>query len=207
MQMDFLRAYQPSQRPNPVRSLPGPRYQAVRWRGVAFGAVLLAVATGAAALVHSGAAARLLPWVIALRDGPAARSDVRSFLARATLQTLHDANLTGNYDVFRALAAPDFRAANSPEALARIFAGLRRENVDLSVAAVTEPVWEEASGISGSGHYRIGGKFATGRHGVRFALAYASVDDQWRLIEIGVAADLLPQSTAQFVGPAPAQSK
>ncbi len=42
------------------------------------------------------------------------------YLIRSTLLTLNDADRTGNYTVFRELAAPDFQATNSPADLRAI---------------------------------------------------------------------------------------
>ncbi len=170
-----------------------------RWQRIGFGILLLTVsAATVAGLVISGVPEMLLwPGTSSRGDATAAENEAPVFLARATLMTLHDANLTGNYGVFRALAAPDFQALNSTDALARIFSGLRRENVDLSVAAVAPPRWDTGSGVTTDGLYRIGGTFTTGRHMVRFALAYVAVEDQWRLIEISVAADPSPRPASR----------
>ena len=146
-----------------------------------------------AGIVISGAPDRLLPLdALAGGTATAATNEAQVFLARATLMTLHDANRTGNYGVFRALAAPGFQASNSTEALAQIFSGLRRENVDLSVAAIAPPAWDTGRDISTDQLYRISGSFVTGRHAVRVALAYTAVEENWRLLEISVTAEPAP---------------
>lgn len=190
-----------------------PRRPPLPWQRIRSGILLLGVSAAVAGLIISGAPEMLLRPdsffrgdAIAHGNAPAEKQEAPVLLARATLMTLHDANVTGNYSVFRALAAPDFQALNSTEALARIFSGLRRENVDLSVAAVAPPTWDGGSGVTTDRLYRISGTFMTGRHTVRFALAYTAIEDQWRLIEISVAADPSPRSTAQTVRPQPSQS-
>ena len=161
-----------------------------RRRRIAFGALLLAVSGSAAAIVLSDGAGGLPRSRFGLFAHTAEGTlDAPAFLARSTLMALNDANRTGNYGVLHALAAPDFQAANSAEALAGIFEGLRREGVDLSMAAVAPPSWEAPSAIGPDRLLRLRGAYRTGRHAVRFVLAYAAVANDWRLIEISVAAE------------------
>ena len=163
----------------------------LRWLG--FGALLLTATTATAAVVLTDLPGRILSAKSGLAFGDEqGGSDAPVFLARSTLMALNDANRTGNYGVLRALAAPGFQSANSGEALARIFEGLRREGVDLSIAAVRPPSWAVPSVIGTDGLLRLRGAYSTGRHAVRFALAYAPVGDDWRLIEISVAAEPAP---------------
>ena len=166
----------------------GGRRGRLRW--FAFGTLLLAVSISAAALVLTGLPDDLLRSRLGLLAPSNGETlDAPAFLARSTLMALNDANRTGNYGVLRALASPDFQAANSAEALARIFEGLRREGVDLSIAAVVPPAWETPSAVGPDQLLRLRGAYRTGRHTLRFALAYAAVANDWRLIEISVAAE------------------
>jgi hypothetical protein len=59
-------------------------------------------------------------------------------LVRTTLLALDQANKTGNYTVLRDLGAPGFQI-NTAARLAEIFAGHRRDNLDLSGVAVIDP--------------------------------------------------------------------
>src|SRR5438552_3852933 len=58
-------------------------------------------------------------------------------LVRSTLLALDHANKTGNYTVLRDLAAPAFQV-NTAARLAEIFAGHRREGLDLSGVIVID---------------------------------------------------------------------
>ena len=60
--------------------------------------------------------------VLKIPDGTA-----QSILIRRTLLTLNDANLTGNYTVFRDRAAPSFQSANNAAKLSEIFTKLRTQ--------------------------------------------------------------------------------
>ncbi len=198
MHRDLPEVYLASPRLKPERSAPtSNRTSTPLLQQIGFGILLMTASAAAAAFVISGAPAKLLRLEAAFYgDASAEFREAPAFLARSTLMALHDANTTGDYGVFRALAAPGFQALNSSEALAQIFAGLRREQVDLSVAAVASPNWETSSAIAEDGLYRLRGALETGRHAVRFALAYATVDEQWRLIEISVAAEPVTQRGA-----------
>ena len=167
------------------------------WRRSAIVGLVLAIA-GAAAFAATAAltapdwsgAARWPTslWSVSSADAQST-DDQPDYLARSTLMALNDANRTGNYSVLRDLASPAFQSVNSPAALARIFEGLRREHVDLSVAALVAPVWDAPPAFSRDGLYRIAGHYRAGRHLVRFSLAFVLIDESWRLIEIGVRAE------------------
>lgn len=190
MHRDLPGVFLAGPRPKPERRPPTSTDPMPLLQRISFGILLMTASAAAAALVITGVPGKLanLEWVSG-SGGAAGMREAPAFLARTTLMALHDANVTGNYGVFRALAAPGFQAMNSPDALARIFAGLRREQVDLSVAAIALPSWDRPSTIAADRLYRLAGTFETGRHAVRFALAYMTVDEQWRLIEISVAAE------------------
>ena len=198
MHRDLPEGYLPSTRPKPERPAQSsqPRHTTPLLQQICFGMLLMTASAAAAALVISGAPAKLLGIETAWHSEATALREAPAFLARSTLMALHDANMTGNYGVFRALAAPGFQALNAPESLAQIFAGLRREQVDLSVAAVAPPTWESPPAIAADRLYRLRGTFETGRHAIRFALAYTTVDEQWRLIEISVTAGPVAQRSA-----------
>jgi hypothetical protein len=110
-------------------------------------------------------------------------------LVRSTLMTLHDANRTGNYSVLRDLAAPPFQAANAPDQLASIFAAHRAAGLDLSVAASEAPRWDAPPEIGKDGLLRLKGHYETDRWVLRFALMFAPLLLEWRLMEVSVVAE------------------
>jgi hypothetical protein len=107
-------------------------------------------------------------------------------LVRTTLLALDQANKTGNYTVLRDLAAPGFQV-NTAARLAEIFAGHRRDNLDLSGVAVIDPQLTVLPQIEANGMMRMAGFFPSVPKQVNFELAFAPVDGQWRLFGISVA--------------------
>ena len=107
-------------------------------------------------------------------------------LVRTALLALDQANKTGNYTVLRDLAAPGFQV-NTAARLAEIFAGHRRDNLDLSGVAVIDPQLTVLPQIEANGMMRMAGFFPSVPKQVNFELAFAPVDGQWRLFGISVA--------------------
>lgn len=120
-------------------------------------------------------------------------------LVQSTLGALHDANRTGNYVVFRLLAAPAFQVTHSAEDLARIFAGQRQFPLDLAAISVDEPEWDGEPVPSAAGVLRLAGSYpATEDLRLRFDFSYQRIDERWRLLDIETT--LRPASIAALVG-------
>jgi len=107
-------------------------------------------------------------------------------LVRSTLLALDHANKSGNYTVLRDLAAPGFQV-NTAARLAEIFAGHRRENLDLSGVIVIDPQFSLLPQIEANGLMRMTGFFPSVPKQVNFDLIFAPVGGQWRLFGISVA--------------------
>jgi len=107
-------------------------------------------------------------------------------LVRTTLVALHQANLTGNYTVLRDLAAPGFRDRNTAADLARIFAPIRDENIDLGAIVVLDPELARQPAIAENGMLHIEGTLRTRPTPVRFELLFQPVDDAWRLFGVSI---------------------
>ncbi|MDR3463636.1 MAG: hypothetical protein P4L76_15100 [Beijerinckiaceae bacterium] len=107
-------------------------------------------------------------------------------LVRQTLTALDQANKTGNYTVFRDLAASSFANVNNAAKLAEVFAGERREHLDLSGVLVLDPQLTVLPEIDEAGRMRMAGFFPSVPTQVNFRLIYEPVDGLWRLGEIGV---------------------
>jgi len=108
-------------------------------------------------------------------------------LIRSSLIALDQANKTGNYTVLRDLGAPNFQATNTAARLGDIFAGLRRDKVDLSGVAALDPQLTLLPQIEPNGLMHMIGFFPSVPAQVKFELAYAPVDGQWKLFGISVA--------------------
>jgi len=118
-------------------------------------------------------------------------------LVRSSLLALDHANKTGNYTVLRELGAPGFQA-NTAAKLSEIFAQLRRDNLDLSGAAVTDPQLTVMPEISSNGLLHMKGFFPGSSAQINFELLYAPVDNQWRLFGVSVG---LGQANTASKGP------
>ena len=59
-------------------------------------------------------------------------------LAKATLLTFNDANVTGNYTVFHAKLSKPFRQQFSPERLEETFKDFARKEIDFEIQAKQE---------------------------------------------------------------------
>jgi hypothetical protein len=133
-------------------------------------------------------------------------------MIRSTLMALNQADATGDYTVFREMAAPAFQESNSPARLTEIFTNLRRRNLDLSPVLLFQPKLFRKPEINANGMLRITGFFPTAPEQVNFDLIFQPVQGRWRLF--GIAADTsrgqptlqLPAEPAEVV-PSPQAAK
>jgi hypothetical protein len=107
-------------------------------------------------------------------------------LVRSTLLALDHANKSGNYTVLRDLGAPAFQV-NTAARLAEIFAGHRREGLDLSGVIVIDPQFSLLPQIEANGLMHMTGFFPSVPKQVNFDLIFVPVGGQWRLFGISVA--------------------
>lgn len=129
-------------------------------------------------------------------------------LVRSALLALDHANKTGNYTVFRDLAAPGFREANTAARLGDIFAGQRKDKLDLAGVAALEPQLTLLPQIESNGFLRLAGFFPSVPTQITFELLYEPIAGQWRLfglnVSLGQAAPAAP-ALAENARPAPAE--
>ena len=131
-----------------------------------------------------------LPSAIALRfsiaaDQPAstanatANVDARklaSLLIKNALISVNQGNLTGNYTVLRDLASPGFRERNSAADLAKIFAGLREQKIDLSPIVLLDPVITQSKFNKEQQQLRMAGFFPSAPEQVKFDLTFQMIN-------------------------------
>lgn len=129
-------------------------------------------------------------------EAPMSAPDVPSAaaLVRATLLSLNEANLTGNYSVLRDASAPEFRRGFTEARLASIFAVLREKRVDLSTSVTLEPVIAHTDYMPSRHVVAYRGRVpaaATGslRFDVNFDVAYQYVEGRWRLFMLDLSLD------------------
>jgi len=107
-------------------------------------------------------------------------------LIRNAVVALHQANVSGNYAVLRAIGAPGLQQANSPASLSEAFSDLRGRGIDLAHIAAVNPSLKSPPTITEQGLLTLSGFFPVGDEQVGFDLAFQMVNERWRLFGIGV---------------------
>ena len=108
-------------------------------------------------------------------------------LIRSTLIALNQANESGNYTVFRDLAASAFQGANSAADLSELFGPLRRQRIDIMPIIFVPPKPTQPPSIDERGHLRLVGYFPTQPLQVNFDLTFQQAGAEWKLYAISVA--------------------
>ncbi len=111
-------------------------------------------------------------------------------LVRSTLIALNDANLSGDYAVLHALAAPSLQHDVSTAKLAASFKTFRAQKIDIAAIAVLTPAFIKPPTVDKDGFLRVAGIFPSRPLQLRFSIAYQLVDGSWRMA--GLAADAEP---------------
>jgi len=107
-------------------------------------------------------------------------------LVKATLMTLNDANLTGDYRVFHARLSGPFRQQFTPERLKQSFREFNEKNVDIDIVCALQPVWEQPPFVDPQGKLILRGMFPTEPTRVSFEMDFVAWDGDWKLIRINV---------------------
>jgi hypothetical protein len=123
-------------------------------------------------------------------------------LVQTAVVALSQANLTGNYSVLHALAAPDFQRANPPEKLAQVFAEVRK--IDLTPVILYSPILTRPPIIDDKNMLRLTGYYKTAPQQVLFDLLYQPVAGHWRLFGISVGTQAPQAAAAAPTAEAPA---
>lgn len=113
-------------------------------------------------------------------------------LIRTTIIGLNHANRTGNYTVFRDLAAPSFRLANASAKLAEIFSKIRGRNLDLGPVVIFTPKLLEKAKIDDRDFLHLRGFFATRPEQVNFNLVFQNIKGNWLLFGISLNTSKAP---------------
>jgi hypothetical protein len=126
-------------------------------------------------------------------------------LMRNALIALDQANKTNEYSILRATASAAFQV-NSTGKLSEIFAGQRREGLNLAYAAILEPKWTVEPQIEASGMIHMAGTFEVSPVPVAFDLLFTQQNGQWLLFGISVGLVKPPADAAAPAAPAPAKA-
>ncbi|MGH1352224.1 MAG: hypothetical protein ACRBBN_15655 [Methyloligellaceae bacterium] len=109
-----------------------------------------------------------------------------------TLLALNEANLTGNYTVFRDAASPGLRETVTSAKLAEIFSDLRGKNIDFSPLLLFNPVLSKKPEIGGDNLLRLTGFIPTKPLQLNFQMIFTNLDDTWMIHGIAVDAVKAP---------------
>jgi hypothetical protein len=124
-----------------------------------------------------------------------------AILVQTAVVALSQANLTNNYTVLYALAAPDFQQNNTPEKLAQVFANVRK--IDLTPVILYSPQLSRPPVIDDKGMLRLTGFYKTAPQQVLFDILYQPVEGRWRLYGISVGTQAAQPAQAAPVAAAP----
>jgi hypothetical protein len=132
--------------------------------------------------------------------GPPPMPDVYALNLRIrnTIIALNQANITGNYTVFRELATPSFQGSNNPARLTDTFAALRKRDIDMSPVFFFNPKLIRKPEIRPDGLLRLTGYFPTKPEQINFDMMFQFVDGRWRLH--GIAVDTIPATGTANAG-------
>jgi hypothetical protein len=164
--------------------------------GVLLTLVLAGLGCGALLFATSASAQAPKPAATAKPAAGAQSFNMAAIVAliRNSLIALDHGNKTNNYTVLRDLAAPAFQI-NTAARLSDIFAGLRRDGLDMSGVVVVDPTLTLGPKIEKNGLLHVSGAFPYGPQILNFDLTYAPVENQWRLFGISVALKPAPAPT------------
>lgn len=169
----------------------------------------LTAAAVATLLLVGGSAA----WAqAAKREAPKAETGAKAampsaeqlaILIQTAVVATSQANLTGNYSVLHALAAPGFQQANPPEKLAQVFAQWRANRIDLTPIIIYSPILRAAPVIDDKNMLQLSGYYRTAPQQVHFDLMFQPVGGQWRLFGINLSTQPAQVAGAEGAPPAP----
>ena len=134
---------------------------------------------------------------------------VEEVMAKTSLLTLNDANLTGNYDVLYAKMGKPFRDRFTADALKQAFKSFAGRHID-AIAAM--PIVQTTPPrLGGNGGLMLRGYFDTRPSRLTYELDFAVSEREWKLIAIDVkvrsqavseaeATDLVAHASADMSG-------
>ena len=155
--------------------------RSVAWLGVAVGLALALLPINAHAAEQRRPAAPTVAPAAAAQ--PPIPYPLALILIRGHLAALQQADETGNYQVLEGLGSRAFQAANPPQRLAQMFAGLRAYNI--SAVLVTEPKFTELPHLTVEGMLAMRGQYVIDGKLLQFTLIFQPEAGHWRMFGIG----------------------
>ena len=114
--------------------------------------------------------------------------DEQDVLIRSTLTTFNDANMTGNYSVLLAKAAPQFQAQFTADKLAESFEQFRKNQLYFEEVVTADYDSYEKAKLDADGALVLAGVFKTDELTVKYKLRFAQTNKVWKVIGIDVDA-------------------
>lgn len=114
--------------------------------------------------------------------------DEQDVLIRSTLMTFNDANMTGNYSVLLAKAAPQFQAQFTADKLAASFEQFRKSELYFEDVVTADYDSSEKAKLDTDGALLLVGAFKTDELTVKYKLRFAQTNKVWKVIGIDVDA-------------------
>jgi len=119
-------------------------------------------------------------------------------MVRATIAAVHQANFTENYSVLHGMTTPALQSRVTANQFGAAFAGLRKQNLDLSPVLVMNPQFTATPALTPEGVLRVNGVFPSRPLQINFAIDYRPVDGFWLIESLSVStAQAAVQTAAQ----------
>ena len=134
----------------------------------------------------------LLPFAAAAQS-KVPKPQVLEALVKASLLSLNDAVVTGNYTVFHAKLSKPFRQQFTPERLQETFKDFAAKDIDFDIIAAYKPVYEPEPRVDDAGKLLVKGWFPTEPARVVYDLEFIPSDGEWKLIRIKVKTERAPK--------------
>jgi hypothetical protein len=111
---------------------------------------------------------------------------------KATMLTLNDANVTGNYAVLHAKLSKPFRDQFGPDKLKETFKSFADQQIDYDIIAAFKPVATQEPKIDDRGALVLRGHFDTRPNRVTYELDFIPSDGEWKPIKLQVNVNAAP---------------
>tara|TARA_R110002012_G_scaffold79855_1_gene202795 strand:- start:418 stop:864 length:447 start_codon:yes stop_codon:yes gene_type:complete len=141
--------------------------------------VLAAILIAAVAVTIPASAAPALP-----------HEDERDTLIITTLLRFNDANLSGNYAVFRAMASQAFKDQLTEKDVADAFKVFRDQAISLDEVAIGELVPDEAGEAVHDNILQLSGYMDLSRFRMTYLLKFTHENNGWKLLFLNVNAKM-----------------
>ena len=110
----------------------------------------------------------------------------QEILIKASLLTLNDANVTGNYSVLHAKLGKQFRDQITPDKLKQAFKSFADQKVDWDLIAARTPVATSEAKIDNRGALILRGYFDTKPSRLTYELDFMISEREWKPIMLNV---------------------